>query len=228
MRKSYVVCAVKPWNVAAFQRHVSELPGIWRLVETASELTLASLEQIGPRYVFFPHWSWRVPSDITKRFECVCFHMADVPYGRGGSPLQNLILRGHQSTMLSALRMVDALDAGPVYLKRPLSLAGRAQEIYERAAELTFELIADIVGREPAPVPQEGETVVFSRRKPDESEIPQSGTPKTIYDFIRMLDAETYPKAFLNWGQWRLEFDRAEMTDHGVEARVTIVDRAKS
>ncbi len=30
------------------------------------------------------------------KFECVCFHMTDVPYGRGGSPLQNLIIREPQ------------------------------------------------------------------------------------------------------------------------------------
>ena len=97
-----------------------------------------------------------MPADIVERFECVCFHITDVPYGRGGSPLQNLILRGHKSTMLTALRMVEELDAGPVYLKRPMALDGRAEEIFERAADTVYDLIADIVTREPNPTPQFG------------------------------------------------------------------------
>jgi methionyl-tRNA formyltransferase len=57
--------------------------------------------------------------------------MTDIPYGRGGSPLQNLIARRRKKkTKLSALRMVEELDAGPVYTKTNISLMGRAEEIY--------------------------------------------------------------------------------------------------
>jgi methionyl-tRNA formyltransferase len=220
--KNYVVCAVKPWNIAAFHRRAHGIAGAWHLIESASELTVPALASHSPRYVFFPHWSWRVPKEIVERFECVCFHMTDVPFGRGGSPLQNLVVRGHTATELSALRMVEELDAGPVYLKRPLSLDGRAEDIFERAADLTYDLIDDIVGREPAPTPQVGEVVVFPRRTPQESEFPAAGTPESLYNFIRMLDAPTYPKAFIEWGGWRIEFDRARVTDDAVEARVLI------
>jgi methionyl-tRNA formyltransferase len=223
-----VVCTVKPWNIAAFKQRSPKLPGRWHLMESPEQLTPTSLEQIAPRYVFFPHWSWRVDAGITSHFECVCFHMTDVPYGRGGSPLQNLIVRGHTSTMLSALRMVDALDAGPVYLKRPLSLAGRAEDIFERAADLIYDLIDTLVAEEPAPIEQRGEVVTFPRRTPKESVLPQSGAARELYDFIRMLDAPTYPKAFLDWGEWRLEFDHALMAGEGVEAHVAIRRKERS
>jgi methionyl-tRNA formyltransferase len=221
--RSYVVCTVKPWNVAAFHRRTPALPGAWHLLETANDLTIGALERLSPRYVFFPHWSWRVPPEIVGRFECVCFHMADVPYGRGGSPLQNLVVRGHKSTQLTALRMVDELDAGPVYLKHPLSLAGRAEEIFERAADLTYDLISDIVATEPTPVAQSGAPVVFPRRTPQQSVLPQAGSAEELHDFIRMLDAPTYPKAFLDWGDLRLEFDHSRLdAADAVEARVVI------
>jgi hypothetical protein len=35
-----------------------------------------------------------------------------------------------------------------------------------------------------------------------------------------MLDAPGYPKAFLNHGSWRLEFDQAKLAGEIVEARV--------
>jgi len=162
----YIVCTVKPWNIAAFKRRSPGLPGKWHLIETPDQLTVAALERMAPRYVFFPHWSWRVAAEIITRFECVCFHMADVPYGRGGSPLQNLIVHGCKSTTLTALLMVDELDAGPINLNRPLSLEGRAAEIYVRAADLVYDMIKEIIAGEPTPVAQRGEVTMFSVLSP--------------------------------------------------------------
>ena len=211
----YVVATVKPWNISAFQTRSPALAGQWHLLEEPGRLSTAYLKQLSARYVFFPHWSWRVPNDVLGAFECVCFHMTDVPYGRGGSPLQNLIERGHEETMLTALRMVPELDAGPVYLKRPLSLAGNADAIYRRAADLVYDMIAEIIAREP-----EGEVTAFQRRTPHQSELPASTTAKVLYDHIRMLDAETYPRAFLRHGDFRLEFSQAALDGETVSAKV--------
>jgi methionyl-tRNA formyltransferase len=224
---SYAICTVKAWNADAFRRRTPTLPGKWYLIEKREDLTLEFLHKVSPRYLFFPHWSWRVPKVIFSRYECICFHMTDVPYGRGGSPLQNLIIRGHATTMFSALRMVETLDAGPVYLKRPLSLAGRAEEIFERGADVVYDMIAEIVAREPKPVAQTGEPVVFSRRTPEQSRLPDNLPGAALYDFIRMLDAPTYPKAFIDYGSLRLEFGYVRLLASGeVEASVTIRPQA--
>jgi methionyl-tRNA formyltransferase len=223
MTNSYAIATVKPWNVEIFQRRVDALPGQWHLIDDKAQLTIKRLRDIDPRYVFFPHWSWRVPDAILSEFECVCFHMTDVPYGRGGSPLQNLIWRGHIETKVSALRMMSEMDAGPVYMKRPLSLDGRAEAIYRRLAEVVFDMMDEIVATEPTPVPQHGEPVVFPRRKPADSELPRVGDGRALYDHIRMLDAPTYPLAFVDWGHFRLEFAEAELQNDGsVSARVSI------
>src|SRR5271156_4846601 len=154
MTARYAVCTVMPWNADAFHRRTPSLAGDWHMIDDPARLSLDALSRLAPRYLFFPHWSWRVPNEILSQYECICFHMTDVPYGRGGSPLQNLIMRGHATTMLTALRMTDEIDAGPVYLKRPLSLDGRAEEIFVRAADLVYELIAEIITKEPVPIPQ--------------------------------------------------------------------------
>ena len=73
------------------------------------------------------------------------FHETNVPYGRGGSPIQNLIIENHKKTVITALQMVDKLDAGPIYLKYPLSLNGNAQQIYERTAKIIFNMIKVII-----------------------------------------------------------------------------------
>jgi len=218
----YCIALVKPWNEAAFERWRERLPGEWIVLRRREELTLAALQSIQPRFVFLPHWSWRMPDDVVAAFDCVCFHMTDVPYGRGGSPLQNLVLRGHSDTTLSALRMVHELDAGPVYLKRPLSLDGSAGEIFERAADLIMDMASEIVATEPRPQPQVGTPTLFERRQPHQSELPRGGSAASLYDFIRMLDAEGYPNAFLDWGEHRLRFTEAKLVDGRLTATVSV------
>ena len=118
--------------------------------------------------------------------------------------------------------MVSEVDAGPVYMKRGLSLEGAAHEIFERCARTIFDMMEEIVVEQPEPVPQSGTPVVFPRRRPAESRLPQNGSPQAIHDHIRMLDAEGYPSAFLDYGDFRLEFCDARLKDDRVEAHVTV------
>ena len=148
--------------------------------------------------------------------------MTDVPYGRGGSPLQNLIVAGNKDTKLTALRMVEEMDAGPIYTKRSLSLSGRAESIYKRAGELSFDIIRWIVENAPTPLPQQGEIVSFKRRNPAQSKVPDDGALQIIYDHIRMLDAPTYPLAFIEHGGFRFEFANATLDGDEITAEVKI------
>jgi len=220
---TYIVAGYKPWNRRIFKKTISKYPGQWHFIGRQEQLTVEEVSLLDPRYIFFLHWSWKVPAEIVNKYECVCFHMTDVPYGRGGSPLQNLILRGHENTRLTALKMVEELDAGPVYLKEDLYIgSGSAEEIYIRATYKAAKMIKRITLEEPEPVPQEGEVTVFQRRQPAESEIPDLKSLQQLHDFIRMLDAEGYPKAFLNYRGFRLEFSRSALEGGRVVAETTI------
>lgn len=218
---NYLLCSNRPWSISAFMSIRKELPGNWCLCVSPSDLA-ESAAKLSPRYIFFPHWSSIVPQSLLERYECVCFHMTDVPYGRGGSPLQNLIARGHKETRLTALRMTATLDAGPIYFKRSLSLAGSAEEIFRRASDLSVRMMSEIVDSEPVPVPQVGEPTVFPRRKPEQSELPPNATAEQIYDHIRMLDAPGYPHAFLRYGNLYATFTAAKQIGNAVEARVRL------
>ena len=222
MTKAYLVAGCKPWSRRAYDESLAKLPGDWRFVGMREELTSEFVSTLAPRYIFFLHWSWKVPAEIFEPIECVCFHMADVPYGRGGSPLQNLILRGHRETKLTALRMTSEVDAGPVYFKESLSLEGNAEEIYLRASRLAAAMVKRVIQEEPVPLPQEGEVVSFNRRKPTDSRIEIAASLEDLHDFIRMLDADGYPAAFLDYGGFRFEFSRAALYDGRMAADVKI------
>lgn len=218
----YIVAAIRPWNIQEYHETISKFPGDWKLISDPKDLTVEMLEKFQPRYIFFPHWGAKVSKEITDRFECVCFHSTDLPYGRGGSPIQNLIARGHHDTKVTALKMIQELDAGPIYFKKPLSLKGSAQEIFLRLSKTVSEMIHEMILNEPKSSPQNGEPTLFQRRTPQMSEIPSKiNSLEELYNHIRMLDAEEYPKAFLQYGDLKLEFKKAKKTADGLSAEVT-------
>ena len=211
---NYLVVTIKKWNLEVYEKHISKLEGNWSLITNKEDLTLKNIKKINPKYIFFPHWSWMVPKEITDNYDCVCIHMTDLPYGRGGSPLQNLIIKGHKVTKLTALKMTQELDTGDIYHKVSLDLSGSAQEIFIDSANKIYELIKFIIENKPQLQPQEGKVVNFNRRKPSQSEIPKDITIEEIYDYIRMLDADTYPAAYIDFGGFRLLFKKAKL-DNG-------------
>lgn len=192
------------------------------LISDPRLLTVERLRELQPRFVFFPHWSHRIDAKVYEEFECVIFHMTDLPFGRGGSPLQNLIARGIYDTKISALRCVRELDGGPVYLKKPLSLHGTAEEIFMRASTTIEDMIVEILQVSPRPQPQRGKSTIFRRRTPAEGNLAKTRSLPQAFDLIRMLDAEGYPKAFLEAGPFRIEFTRASSKASHIVADVRI------
>ena len=213
---TYIILSQKTWNndlVEHLQQQFPEYKFIH--ISTREDFTQEHLQEIKPDKVFIPHWSYIIPENIWGNFECIVFHMTDLPYGRGGSPLQNLIVRGHKETKISALRVEKGLDTGDIYLKKPLLLYGTAEEIYMRASGIIETMIEEIIHTNPQPQKQIGEPVEFKRRKAADSDISRLNDLNTIYDYIRMLDAEGYPKACLTIGDIKYEFSRVQQKADG-------------
>lgn len=223
MKTRLVIATSRDWVPGLAERLSERLDAEVRAVHVVDELTPETLAAFDPEFVFFPHWSHRIPASVYERFACVIFHMTDVPFGRGGSPLQNLLARGIHETQMSALKCEAGLDTGPVYLKRPFLLHGRAEEIYVRGTHLIEEMILQIVQQRPEPVSQSGVAVTFPRRKPAESSLTAVATVDQAYDFIRMLDAPAYPKAFFETEFLRFEFSHASLNGDAVTAQVRVV-----
>lgn len=223
---NHVIASNKHWHKNVIAGLKSKTSDEFSFISSKEELLFDHLQSIKPRFIFFPHWSDLIPAEIYENYECVIFHMTDLPFGRGGSPLQNLIVRGLTTTKLSALKCVKQLDAGPVYLKRDLSLYGNAEEIYLRASCIIEDMIITIIGNNAAPVPQEGEPVIFKRRTPSHSNMKGIDNLSTLFDQIRMLDADGYPPAFIETDEFVFKFKRAALKYDRIEADV-IIERKK-
>ena len=99
---SYIIASIKKWLIFEFEKIKQQIPGNWILLNQTSDLNIEYLNKVNPKYIFFPHWSEKVADEIINRYECICFHATDLPFGRGGSPTQNLIIQGFDKTKISA------------------------------------------------------------------------------------------------------------------------------
>lgn len=222
----YLVVSEKKWNSNLISRLETELQGKWIHIDNKKDFNKENILNLNPDKIFFPHWSNLIETSIYSQWECIVFHMTDLPFGRGGSPLQNLIVRGYSTTKVSALKVVEEIDAGPIYLKKDLSLGGSAQTIFERTDKVIEQMIIEIVNNNLLPKEQEGEVTLFKRRTPDQSDITELTSLQQVYNHIRMLDGEGYPKAYLEFGDFKIEFENANLaTNNTLEANVRIIKK---
>jgi methionyl-tRNA formyltransferase len=211
--RTFVLLTEKKWHVSLFDNISSSVNFNWIRISKKSDFNIEVLDAINPEIIFIPHWSYIIPDYIFDKYTCIVFHMTDLPYGRGGSPLQNLIIRGMKNTKISAIRVIKDLDAGDCYLKRDLSLEGTAKDIFLRSVPIIEEMIDKIIKDSLQPTPQNGDPIIFKRRTPGESSIIHLSTIDEIYDYIRMLDCEGYPPAFIETKYIKIEFRDAEVVN---------------
>lgn len=221
----YILLTEKLWYDGIFEV-LSKRPGeIWHRIAKREDLNAYILQKINPAKIFIPHWSYIIPAEIYENYICVVFHMTDLPYGRGGSPLQNLIVAGKTETKICAIKVQKGLDTGDIYTKRKLDLAGSASEIFSRTAPLIKEMIEEIINSSPPPWKQVGEVVVFKRRIPADSDISKISELDKIYDHIRMMDAEDYSAAYIENENLKFEFFNAEKINNEILANVRIIKK---
>ena len=192
------------------------------LIRDNKDLSLEYIDSIKPDIIFFPHWSFKVDESIVRRFKCIAFHSAPLPFGRGGSPIQNMIIRGYKETELCSLLMREEFDTGPIYLRTPVSLRGNLEEILVRIYQAISEQIKVIKADEIIPIEQEGEAVIFKRLRDEDNKINFEDDINKISDQIRMLDSKLYPSAYINIGDYKIEFSKSSIEEDSLKSEVKI------
>ena len=200
---TYVICCSKNW----FTKNSSEkFKKKFKYIFDKKKLNYLAIKKINPKIIFFCHWSYIVPKNIFNNFLCINFHTAPLPFGRGGSPIQNLIQRGIKKTPVCAIKMGDRIDAGPIYLKKNIQLTGSLNTILTSIVLKIEIMILELIKKLPKPKNQKGAIKVFKRLKPKMSEIKKNDKFSKIYDKVRMLDSIEYPRAFIKFNNFIIKF----------------------
>ncbi len=86
---------------------------------------------------------------------CVNLHASLLPRWRGASPLQAALRAGDARTGVTVMRMVRALDAGPVYRQRELEIspAMTLPALHDLIAEAAAQVLSDFLAAWPPPDP---------------------------------------------------------------------------
>ena len=199
----YLFCAYREWSIKLYEK-LSKKYDNFVLLNSPKKLTFSFVKKLNPEFIFFPDWSWIIPEKITSNYKCVCFHESNLPKFRGGSPLQNQIIRGITKTKTTAFFMSEGIDEGDIILQRNLSLSGSINEIFLRMIENDFKIIEKIILGNYKLTKQKGRRSIFKRRNPEDSELDSSPhSLEYFYNFIRMLD-DPYPNAFIKLGDKKI------------------------
>ncbi len=215
----YLFCAYRDWSIKLYEK-LSKTHNNFLLLNSPKKLTFSFVKKLNPEFIFFPDWSWIIPKKITSNYKCICFHESNLPKFRGGSPLQNQIIRGITKTKTTAFLMSDGLDEGNIILQRSLSLNGNIEEIFSRMIDNDFKMIEKIIAGNYKLTKQKGKPSIFKRRKPEDSELDSSShSLEYFYNFIRMLD-DPYPNTFIKLGNKKLilknpQFKKGKLTFNG-------------
>lgn len=155
--------------------------------------------------IVFVGWSWIIPQKTIKKILCLGVHPSILPYFKGGSPIQNQIIRGIEKTKVTLFTLSpEKLDAGDIWLQEDLDLSGdNMKEIFNNLAHITAKLLYSFFDKFPDIAPQQQDPTVdsyFKRRKPEESELTKEQlfnmSLKQLYNFIRAL-TDPYPNAYI-------------------------------
>jgi methionyl-tRNA formyltransferase len=198
----FLYIAYRDWAIKVYSEFEKDMP----IAQTTTEL----LEHISYNheleYLFFVGWSEVVPSQILKKFICLCIHPSMLPLYRGGSPLQNQIIDGVVDSGVTLFKLSERIDAGPIYSQKYLSLRGSLSEIFIEisviASEQIKKFIHQVYNQESINFYEQNEkkATFYKRRRPEQSEISmkeiENSTALQLHNKIRALE-DPYPNAFI-------------------------------
>jgi len=144
------------------------------------------------------------PEILQRSRSNIVVHASELPKGKGMSPMTWQILEGRNSIPLTLFEAVEALDAGPVYLRDTVNFEGNEllPEMQELMGRKIVEMCYAFVEQWPAildrRVPQTGEPTFYRRRSPEDSKLDPHMSIAEQFNLLRVVDNEQYP-AFIEW-----------------------------
>lgn len=153
------------------------------------------------------------------RLSFVNVHASLLPRYRGASPIQAAILAGDRETGVVTMRVVEELDAGPIYRQRRVAIGEReaADSLTRRLAaaggEILVETIRGLAAGSVAASPQAGEPSFCKPVRREDGEVDWTLPAAAIE---RRLRAYTpWPGLFTFLGEERLKILAAEVGPGG-------------
>ena len=160
------------------------------------------VKNISPNIILFYGWSWRINKSLFSKYNCFMLHPSMLPKYRGGSPIQNQIIRNEKNSAVTIFKINQIIDGGDIYYQKKISLNGSLKEIFKKIIKYGVEGTNKIVHSKKIKVRKQNHKLAtyFKRRNPKQSEITlkeiKNKPSYYIINKIRMLE-DPYPNAFI-------------------------------
>lgn len=137
-----------------------------------SETTVAELRSLKPDFLVVAAYGLILPQSVldVAAIAAINVHGSLLPAYRGAAPIQRAIAENWQPgdrTGVSIMKMVKAMDAGPVYATSEAELTGRttpvlAAELAEKGASLLLKTLPEIAAGRLSPADQDESRVSYA------------------------------------------------------------------
>ncbi len=139
-----------------------------------------------------------IPEAVLELFEpegILNIHPSLLPLYRGASPIESAILAGDTEFSVSVMKIVKAMDAGPIYYQTTLyDLPIHKDEIYRRLAETGAKWICKNYTHLPKPTPQDNTKATFCGKLEKNMGILTPETDTAEKTFRKIVAFQVFPK----------------------------------
>ena len=199
-----------PPRVAAYAREF-DLP-LWQTPSLRGEAAEARLREAKADVMALAAFSALVPKNILNLAPggILNVHPSLLPRWRGAAPIQAALLAGDRGTGVSIIRLVEALDAGPILMQElfPIAPEDDYVTLEPRLAAIGARMLLRAVAQPPQPMPQdESEATYCSRIEREDAHIDWTQPVEAIWNKVRAYRG--WPQAFTTFEGRQLKVLRA-------------------
>jgi methionyl-tRNA formyltransferase len=183
--------------------------------EVARRLSIPVLEErpsprleLGSPVVVAVAYGLIVPEDVLAERLWLNVHPSLLPRWRGAAPVERALMAGDDQTGVTIIKLVKALDAGPIAAQEPIPIEvdDDAGAVYAKAAEVAARLLDDVLA-DPAPAFREqvGEPTYAAKIGAADRELDLDAPAAALVDRVRALSphigarAEVHGRGITIW-----------------------------
>ncbi|MBR3252947.1 methionyl-tRNA formyltransferase [Candidatus Saccharibacteria bacterium] len=172
-----------------------------------------------------------IPSSVLEVFEpegILNIHPSLLPLYRGASPIESAILAGDTTFGVSVMKLVKAMDAGPIYSYATFEDApirdGLKDLLYKTAAEVGISLVFSVLtAKKPVvPKPQDDSKATYCGKLDKNMSVLTPETDTTEQTFRKILAFAGFPKAKYEFYGVKCIILEAHICDKGETALLAI------
>lgn len=161
------------------------------------EASFNNIKKYAPDLIVVVAYGQLIPSNILNfpKYGAINAHASLLPEYRGAAPIQRAIMQGAQETGISIIKLVEALDAGPIILKEKITIGENETygSLHDRLAKLSAKCLIEacslITKNKFNLEKQDEKKVTYAYKlKSEEEVIEWSATAKCIHDHVRAFD----------------------------------------